>query len=266
MGDGVYTSDLDGNGFQDLLFIQPLKSTDNQVTLLLNKGNFNFERLSIPGLDSYLKRPKSFGVPSFAVLYDHDKDGDIDIFMGFGFGSSRLFDNQLGQDGKCHFVEKRYAGLKPNSICLSANAFDYNRDGYLDLFLANTLPPYLQDYEDSTRFNFFDLPDAEYPGDQRMFHFLHASWHNSSNGGHNWLLSYSPETGDLSNALKENPLPETRWTLGVGTGDFNNDRWTDLYSANPILVPMIPIEILKGDSVCRQGSSSGISDAIPIRE
>lgn len=253
VGDGVYTSDLNGNGYSDLLFIQPLKSTDNQVTLLLNQGDFNFEKITIPGLEGYLKRPKTFGVPSFAVLYDHDKDGDIDIFMGFGFGPSRLFDNQLAQDGKCHFVEKELSGLAPNSICLSANALDYDRDGYLDLLLANTLPPYLADYEDSTRFNFFDLPQEEYAGDKRMFHFLHASWHNSNNGGQNWMLRYSPKTGDL---VKENMLPETRWTLGVGTGDFNNDGWTDLYLANDFGTDD-PYMNVEGKFILQQGEFFG---------
>lgn len=230
VGDSVAVADVDLDGRQDLFFTQSLKSREWQAKLHLNKGQYRFEKISLPGLEKYLADPALHGLPAFAFFFDYDNDQDQDLFVGFGFGRSHLFENRIVPDGRLDFREADVAWLRENNtVALAANALDFNRDGKLDLLVANTLPPYLKAYEPAhVPFNIFRLPPAEYAGDRRMLHFMHHSWHNANNGGKNYLLLNS----DSGFQETEAGLDETRWSLAVGTGDLNHDGFTDIYIAN----------------------------------
>lgn len=224
VGDAVAVGDVDRDGRMDLFFTHPLKRPEDRAVLYRNLGDFRFERIAIPALADICRDPKKFGLPSGGVLADYDNDGDADLLVTFAFGACRLFRN----DGDLRFVEAD-AGLEAHSVSLAANFFDFDRDGDLDLFVANALTPYLPDYEHPTKLNIFDLPQPEYPGDRRMFRFMHNGWHNADNGGRNVLYR------NLGNGRFEPidvGMTETHWSLAVGTGDFNRDGWTDLYVAS----------------------------------
>jgi Na+-translocating ferredoxin:NAD+ oxidoreductase RnfD subunit len=230
VGDSVAAADVNLDGRQDLFFTQSLKSRQWQAKLHLNKGAYRFEKRAIPDLERWLSNPREHGLPAFAFFFDYDNDRDPDLFVGFGFGRSHLFENRMVPDGDPQFREVRVAWLENNNtVALAANALDFNRDGRLDLLVANTLPPYFKDYEPrQVPFNIFRLPEAEYAGDRRMLHFMHHSWHNANNGGKNHLLLNSGS--DFLEA--DAGLVETRWSLAVGTGDLNQDGFTDIYIAN----------------------------------
>ena len=232
VGDAVASADIDNDGDADLFLTQPLKATVWQAKLYLNQGDFKFQKLAIPDLERYLGDPKTHGLPGFGLFWDYDNDGDQDLFVGFGFGKSHLFENQLIQSGHLSFTEKSVPFLENHhTVCLAANALDFDKDGKLDLFLTNTLPPYLPDYDRPTPLNIFKLPPATYPGDRRMFHFMHESWHNADNGGPNYLLLNRNGTLQALDNQKVG-LTATRWSLSVGTLDLNGDGFTDLYVAN----------------------------------
>lgn len=236
VGDAVATADVDLDGDQDLFFTQPLKTKEFRGKLYLNAGDFRFRKTALPELERYLDDPKRYGLPGFALFFDHDNDGDQDLFVGFGYGQSRLFENRLRPTGRLEFRELDVPFLKANNtVALAANAFDFDRDGSLDLLLANAMAPYLVDYQERVRFSIFELPAPAYEGDRRMFHFMHHSWHNANNGGPNYLLlnERAPDGRRAYRALgSEIGLTETRWSLGVGTADLNDDGYTDLYIAN----------------------------------
>jgi enediyne biosynthesis protein E4 len=235
VGDAVAVADVNLDGLPDIFLTQTLKHSDWRAKLYLNKGDFQFEKIEIPDLDRYLNDPINYGIPGFAFFLDYDNDGDKDLFVGFGFGQSRLFENRLYPDNEFTFVEVDVPFLSElNTICLSANAFDFNNDGNLDLFIGNTLQTHFPGYSDRDEpINIFKLPAPEYPDDRRMYHFMHESWHNANNGGLNYLLLNSLDSSVFTPLESfEIGIPETRWSLAIGTMDINNDGYTDLYIAN----------------------------------
>lgn len=235
VGDAAAVADVDLDGLPDLFLTQPLKALDWRAKLYLNKGGLRFEKLAIPALERYLDQPAVYGVPGFAYFLDFDNDGDKDLFVGFGFGPSHLFENRLLPDGQLAFREVETPFLKQqNTVCLAANSFDFNNDGRLDLLLTNTLHQYLPDYTDTLMpLNIFKLPQPQYEGDRRMFHFMHESWHNANNGGLNHLLINTSDASVFKPLdAQRSGLTETRWSLAVGTADLNNDGFTDVYIAN----------------------------------
>ena len=156
----------------------------------------------------------------------------LDKRYGFAFAPSRLFENRILPEGSLRFVEvaRHTLGSTP-TVTLSANALDIDRDGWLDLFVANALPPHHAGYDRKIPFNPFALPKPEYPGDRRMLRFMHESWHNARNGGinHLWRNHRGTFKAADNRALG---LVETHWSLSVGTGDLDGDGWTDLYVAS----------------------------------
>lgn len=235
VGDAAAVADVNLDGLPDLFLTQILKDKSWRGKLHLNKGNFKFEKVSIPDLEPYLENEAENGLPGFALFFDYDNDGDKDLFVGFGFGKSHLFENRVIPDNKLDFKEVFVPYLaQNNTVCLSANAFDFNNDGRLDLFIGNTLPPYLPDYgTERVPLSPFKMPQPRYEGDRRMFHFMHESWHNANNGGENSLLVGTNDASRfqvLNNDILK--LKETRWSLSIGTADFNNDGFTDIYIAN----------------------------------
>ena len=233
VGDAVACADVDMDGRQDIFLTQILKDPKDRASLYLNKGQFKFEKTSIPDLEKYLNQPVINGLPAFALFFDYDNDGDKDLFVGFAFANSHLFRNDIIPSGQLSFKEVSVPFLRDsNTVCLAANGFDFDNNGTTDLIFCNTLPPYMHDYSGKVPFNIFALPQPAYNGDRRMLHFLHNSWHNADNGGGNHLL-INDKNGNFTEASRDQiGFRDTRWSLAIGTSDLNGDGFTDLYIAN----------------------------------
>jgi len=232
VGDAVAVADVDNDGWQDIFLTYPLKAEGDRASLYRNKGNFQFERIPLPALASLVAHPETEGLPSGALWFDRDNDGDSDLLLMVGYGKTRLLENRWIEEGKIEFVDiSQAAGIDEYTISLTANALDANRDGKLDLMVGNAMNPFLSDYEEATKFNIFHLPQPEYPGDRRMFDFMHRSWHNANNGGEN-LFYLNGGQGFVKQDVGEWGFAGNRWTLDIGTGDLNGDNLTDLYLAN----------------------------------
>src|SRR5262249_34095015 len=113
-------------GFDDIYFCNQLGPN----ALYRNKGDGTFE-------DVTEKAGVGLGdrVCVAATWVDYDNDGKLDLYVTSTRGGNVLFKN-LG-NGKFKDVTDE-AGLKHTGHSQSALFFDYDNDGYLDLFLTNT--------------------------------------------------------------------------------------------------------------------------------
>lgn len=205
MGGGVATGDINNDGLIDVFF------TGNQVSnkLYLNKGNLKFEDIT-----------KKAGVGGDSRWYtgvtmaDVNGDGFLDIYCSVG-GKFGLQNNELYiNNGNGTFTEKaKEYGIDDIGNSVQGTFFDYDKDGDLDLFVANY---------PSTKF-------ASKPSDykQMMFHVKdNESGHLYRNNGTNFT-DVSQEAGVKAYGL----------SLSATIGDLNNDGWPDIYVSNDFSSP-----------------------------
>lgn len=231
-GDAAAAADFDGDGLPDIFVTHPLAAPGDRAVLYRNLGGMKFERIDVPALRALNADPITRGLPACPLFVDYDNDGDQDIFISTGYGPSVLLRNLLRQTGQPAFEDVTAAlGLDEYTVSIGANWFDFDRDGRLDLFVANAFNPELPQYQPPRRLDIFHLQAPEFPGDRRMLPFMHASWDNAANGGRNALFRNSGARFEKLDAAKIG-MPETHWSLAVATGDLDNDGWTDLYVAN----------------------------------
>lgn len=232
IGDAVAVADVDNDGALDVFLTYPLKDSRSRASLYLNAGDFHFRREPIAALDDFLADPVQNGLPSGALFLDYDNDGDQDLLLQTGYGYTRLMQNRLVEDGALQFVDTgAESGIRPYTISQAAIAVDVNRDGLLDLFIGNSIDPFIGGYEEPVPLNIFSLPEARYPGDRRMFNIMHRTWHDAANGGENRL--FINRGGVFEEADVDGwGLGGRRWTIAIGAADLNDDGWTDLYLAN----------------------------------
>ncbi len=88
----------------------------------------------------------SFNDVTVAFFFDCDKDGDQDLFVGGGGNHAPATPgNYLNQlfinDGKGNFTLKRGALPATDTNCGAAVAFDFNADGWNDLFIGSRSVP-----------------------------------------------------------------------------------------------------------------------------
>ncbi|MFP9097821.1 VCBS repeat-containing protein [Flavobacterium sp. RHBU_24] len=205
LGGGVATGDINNDGLVDVFF------TGNQVSnkLYLNKGNLKFEDIT-----------KKAGVGGDSRWYtgvtmaDVNGDGFLDIYCSVG-GKFGPKNNELYlNNGNGTFTEKaKEYGIDDIGNSVQGTFFDYDKDGDLDLFVAN-YPP--------TRFN---SPTSDYL--QMMVNVKdHESGHLYRNDG-NHFANVTEQAGVKAYGL----------SLSATVGDINNDGWPDLYVSNDFNSP-----------------------------
>ncbi|MBX3249982.1 MAG: VCBS repeat-containing protein [Myxococcales bacterium] len=236
VGDAAAVGDVDGDGRLDLFVTNLLDRDEDRYALYRNLGDFRFERVPLPALDARFGdkrfREDGVGLPAGATFVDWDGDGDEDLAIAVGFGRSRLLRNRLVEDGVLSFEDATEAlGLDEQTVSLAITFLDVDRDGRLDMYVTNSVDPYLREYDPPRELNLFALPPAEHPGDRRMLRFMHDGWHDAANGGSNSLYRGTGE-GFARLDARALGLRETHWSLAVSTADFDHDGYTDLYVAS----------------------------------
>jgi len=212
LGSGCAFLDYDADGWQDILLVNSMDWPGHKrqrTTLKLYRNNRNGTFTDVTeavGLDVEMY---GMGV----AVGDYDNDGFPDIFVSC-VGQSRLFRNT----GKGTFqdVTKSSGLFGRQGLSTSAVWIDYDRDGFLDLFVCN----YVRWSAEHDVFCSLDgrsksycTPEA-YRGDTCWL------YHNRGNGTFEDVTATS---GIFDSSSK---------SLGVAMLDYDQDGWPDLLVAN----------------------------------
>ncbi len=218
-GCGVALLDYDGDGWLDVFLVNgttlegfPAGEAPTNH-LYRNRGHGQFEDVTKKaGL-------AESGWGQGACAGDYDNDGHVDLFVSY-WGQNHLYRNR--GDGGFEDVTVK-AGLRSERTRWGTGCafLDYDRDGRLDLFVANYIDMELKTTPtpDSGLCRFKGVPVACGPP--------------GLTGGRNFLYR-SKGDGTFEDVSDASGITKASGTygLGVSTLDFDDDGWVDLYVAN----------------------------------
>ena len=196
------------------LMARPMPFQDAQNggrnVLFRNEQNWRFRDVTRQvGLDANNHRF------SYAAAWeDYDNDGDLDLYVANDYGRNHLYEN----NGQGHFTDvAARAGVEDMATGMSVSWADYNRDGWMDLYVSNMWSSagnrvmyqsrFLSDTDQSTLGVF-----RRYVRGNSLF----------SNTGAGTFTDVSLETG----------VTLGRWAWSSNFADINNDGWEDLIVTN----------------------------------
>jgi hypothetical protein len=205
MGGGVSVGDINNDGLDDIFFTANME--DNK--LYLNKGELKFEDITIAsGIEGSNKWYTG------STMIDINNDGYLDIYLSVG-GLDTSRENELYiNNGDNTFSERANEyGINDIGNGVQSTFFDYDKDGDLDLYVANyPVTP-------------FDAPTSYYY--YKMNNTLDEETDNL----------YRNDGGSFTNVTDEAGIRTYSLTLSATIGDLNNDSYPDIYISNDFSSP-----------------------------
>jgi enediyne biosynthesis protein E4 len=211
IGSGVVVFDADGDGWQDIYFVNgmtwPGRPGPKTVgALYRNNHDGTFTDITArAGLATPM-----YGIGASAA--DYDNDGAVDLYVT-ALGANHLFRN-LGA-AKFEDVTAK-AGVGDPAFSTSAAWFDYDNDGKLDLYVAN----YVQWSPDNDLYCTLDGKTKSYCTPESYKGASGTLYHNRGNGT---FEDVTKAAGLFDPASK---------ALGVALLDYDGDGRMDLFVAN----------------------------------
>jgi hypothetical protein len=209
-GPGICVADFDGDGWQDIYFVNGRDLYNRGISvsnaLYHNNGDGTFtdvtEKAGVPG--------SGYGLG--CVWGDFNNDGFPDLFVT-QYGRNVLYRNN--GDGTFTDVTDKagVAGTQSGAFHSGATFFDYDRDGWLDLYVGSYVTL----------------------GDKRYCHLgeILSSCAPSEYHGSLDALYHNNHDGTFTNvtAAAKISQPEGK-NLSVAAADYDEDGWPDLFVAN----------------------------------
>ena len=209
-GPGVCVADFDGDGWQDIYFVngRDLYHRGSSVSNALYRNNRDgtfadvTARAGVPGT----------GYGLGCVWGDFDNDGFPDLFVT-QYGKNVLYRNN--GDGTFTDVTDKagVGGLESGTFHSGATFFDYDRDGWLDLYVGS----------------YVEIGDKRYCklGDV-LSSCAPSEYHGSPDA-----LYHNNGDGTFTNVTKAAGIYQPNGkNLSVQAADYDNDGWPDLFVAN----------------------------------
>jgi enediyne biosynthesis protein E4 len=212
-GSGVAWIDIDNDGFQDLYFVNGAPGASN--VLYRNNRNGTFANITAAsGTAGNSTKAYKTGV----AVGDYDNDGLLDLFVT-AYGPDILYRN-LGNGKFADVTAAAGVAGGPAEWSTSAGFFDYDRDGDIDLYVAN--------YVD------FRMDENPWCGDRKPGYRMYCNptifdgtasrlYRNNGNGT---FTDVSTAAGIANPAGKG---------LGVVFCDYDRDGDADIYVANDLV-------------------------------
>jgi hypothetical protein len=211
---GLALFDYDGDGDVDIYFLNgaPLKGTRYKKApkneLYQNEGNWKFTNVT----DRAGVGDTGFGLG--VTVGDYDNDGNLDLYLN-NYGPNVLYRNK--GDGTFEDVTAKAGVAAGHKVGAAAHFLDMDKDGDLDLFVAN------------------------YLGFTYENHLM-----RSSKGIHKYAgpMDFPPMANDLFRnngdgtftdvSIASGVAEHKGWGMGGVCADFDNDGDTDVYIANDV--------------------------------
>lgn len=218
-GCGVAFFDYNNDGFLDIFQVNGSvlegfpKGQEPTNHLYMNRGDGTFEDVTVQA------KLVHGGWGQGVCVGDYDNDGYVDLFISY-WGQDQLYRNR--GDGTFENVTQRAGILQNRKRWGTGCTFvDFDRDGYLDLFVANYID--------------FDLemaPDSK----SGICHYkgINVACGPAGLPGGKNILYRNQGNGTFVDVSEKSRIVTASGTygLGVSTLDFDNDGWTDIYVAN----------------------------------
>ena len=209
-GPGVCVADFDGDGWQDIYFVngRDLYGRGISIVNALYRNNHDgtftdvTEKAGVPGT----------GYGLGCVWGDFDNDGLPDLFVT-QYGKNVLYHNN-GNGTFTDVTDKAgVGGLESGLFHSGATFFDYDRDGWLDVYVGS----------------YVNLGDKRYC---RLGDVL-SSCAPSEYKGSPDALYHNNHDGTFTNVTLAAGIYQPQGkNLSVQAGDYDNDGWPDLFVAN----------------------------------
>ena len=218
-GNGVAFLDFDNDGWLDVYLSNGMRSEGfppgQEPTNHLYRNNHDGTFTDVTARSGLASTGWQTGV----CAGDYDNDGWVDLLLTY-YGQNRLFHNN--HDGTFTDVTER-AGLKQSGTRwgTACSFLDYDRDGKLDIFIANFIafdPAQTPDPGGAVYCYWKGLPVL--CGPRGLPSGRNVLYHNNGDGTFTDVSESSGISREPGNAL------------GAVSFDFDNDGWPDIYVAN----------------------------------
>ncbi len=203
LGASASVADFDGDGYDDVFVTDSKLGGKNH----LYRNNHDFTFTDVAESAGVANANDEKNAVADSLWFDFNNDGKPDLLV-IRFGHNQLFQN-MG-NGKFKDVSKA-AGIDGYMNAITAIAFDYDRDGKLDLFVGSYFQP----------INIFK-PDSP--------RFFPESFETANNGG-GVTVYHNNGNGTFTDVTEKVGLKTSGWTLDLGHADADNDGFDDLYVA-----------------------------------